>query len=147
MKRSGGSDLAGYFGNSEHTELSDLSAPLFLWSVASAAVANLSIDSLQSGKPGWEQCSFHMGNEPFFARSRKSGLCAEAYIGTPDKQGCRLTPRLRKRAVSVYGLPPFCKGFVSMMTGTGLLPYIRPLLKSNLISWASMKSARIVLIG
>ena len=43
--------------------------------------------------------------------------------------------------------PPFLQGLCVLMTGTGLLPYIRPLFKSNSISWASMKSARIVLFG
>jgi hypothetical protein len=42
--------------------------------------------------------------------------------------------------------PPVLQGFVSWMIGTGLLPYIRPV-NGGVIPLASMKCARIVLIG
>jgi len=45
--------------------------------------------------------SFQFRNEQFFARSRKSRDCAEAYRGTSHKRSRRLTLRLRKRAI--YG--------------------------------------------
>jgi hypothetical protein len=48
--------------------------------------------------------SFQFRNEQFFARSRKSRDCAEAYRGTSHKRSRRLTPRLRKRAI--YGWKP-----------------------------------------
>ena len=41
----------------------------------------------------------------FFARSRKSRDCAEAYRGTSHKRSRRLTPRLRKRAIYGWKLP------------------------------------------
>lgn len=43
--------------------------------------------------------------------------------------------------------PLIARAFRVMMTGTGLLPYIRPLFESILSSRALMKYARIVLIG
>ncbi len=48
--------------------------------------------------------SFRFRNEQFFARSRKSRDCAEAYVGTSHKRSRRLTPRLRKRAISGWKL-------------------------------------------
>ncbi len=43
--------------------------------------------------------------------------------------------------------PLFARAFCVMMTGTGLLPYIRPLFEEHLYPRASMNFARIVLIG
>ena len=43
---------------------------------------------------------FRVGDEQFFARPRKPRDDAEAYIGTLHKSARRLTPGLRKRAVS-----------------------------------------------
>ncbi|MHC1698890.1 MAG: hypothetical protein AB9919_12685 [Geobacteraceae bacterium] len=43
--------------------------------------------------------------------------------------------------------PLLARAFCVKMTGTGLLPYIRPLFESILFSRALMKYARIVLIG
>jgi hypothetical protein len=35
---------------------------------------------------------------------------------------------------TVYGLPPILQGLCAFMTGTGLLPYIRPLFESSTLS-------------
>jgi hypothetical protein len=48
--------------------------------------------------------SFQFRNEEFFARLRKSRDGAEAYMGTSHKRSRRLTPRLRKRAISGWKL-------------------------------------------
>ena len=40
---------------------------------------------------GWEQSSFRCGNRRFFARSRKSRICAETYAGTSHEETRRLT--------------------------------------------------------
>jgi len=47
-----------------------------------------------------ERNRFRIGKEGFFVLARKSRDCAEAYIGTPHKQSCRLTPPERKRTLS-----------------------------------------------
>jgi hypothetical protein len=43
--------------------------------------------------------------------------------------------------------PPFLQGAVLSMTGTGLRSYMRPVDEALMAPLASMKSARIVLIG
>jgi hypothetical protein len=44
--------------------------------------------------------NFQSRNEGLFARSRKLRDCAETYMGTSHKESRRLTPRLRKTAIS-----------------------------------------------
>ncbi len=51
--------------------------------------------------------SFQFRNEQFFARSRKTRGCAEAYRGTSHKQLRSLTPRLWKRAIYEWKLSNF----------------------------------------
>ena len=42
--------------------------------------------------------------------------------------------RLFLESKTVYGLPPILQGLCAFMTGTGLLPYIRPLFESSTLS-------------
>ena len=40
---------------------------------------------------------------------------------------------LQSKNRTVYGLPPLLQGLCALMTGTGLLPYIRPLFESFIL--------------
>jgi len=51
-----------------------------------------------------DTAGFQFRNEQFFARSRKTRVCAETYDSTPHKETRSLTPTLRKRAI--YGWKP-----------------------------------------
>jgi hypothetical protein len=79
-------------------------AGLFFQSVCVTIAHTVRIDSTRPRTPKKEVgtgISFQFRNEQFFARSRKSRDCAEAYRGTSHKRSRRLTPTLRKRAI--YG--------------------------------------------
>ena len=83
----------------------------------------------------------------FFRFGKKiKGLCGGVGLYAAQENPQIDTGTAEKSRFRIWS-PPFLQGLFIVMTGTGLLPYIRPHYKSNLISWASMKSARIVLIG
>ena len=44
------------------------------------------------------------------------------------------TLEFKDKSKTVYGLPPILQGLCAFMTGTGLLPYIRPLFESSTLS-------------
>jgi hypothetical protein len=79
-------------------QLSPLTFELVYSRLSASAHPLVSYESMGTGP------SFQLRNEQFFARSRRTRGCAEAYRGTSHKQARSLTPRLRKRAI--YGWKP-----------------------------------------
>ena len=67
--------------------------------------------------------SFRSRNVQFFASSRKSRNCAEAYFCMPHKRFRQLTPRLRKRAISGRKLFPFARQHIKKLIGHKHLPF------------------------
>ena len=53
---------------------------------------------------------FQFRNEQFFARSRKTRVCAETYDSTSHKETRSLTPRLRKRGIYGWKLGSYNNG-------------------------------------